>query len=446
MKVFEPTCTFPSEAPSGFVDDANLRSTMDVVWSCLSIIFLSTCRYICSAGRWGWMGIMLVFPEYLVGTSATNLFSAWINTPHLKELVDQDGVPWTLSHTILAELGGIAIRFSDASQQPSLHAQTIPDFLRSFQKNQSSYLQNLGDIPWEPYKPHVLLAANAPTKPDLPPRLVNNYRANHIAPLHGNIWILDSYQLILARRLGVVGQLPYIRAEEIADRSKTDGIVRLIAAIQVLWLAVQLVVRRVHDIPFTALEISTVAFSSCAFIIYLIEWHKPKDISLPIYLDTSAVVTPDVFSQIADAVPVVFLQARHYYMPQSGFHLVHQDRFARKHLDQLMVVMTMVAIVLFAGIHLFVWDSHFPTPTERLLWRIAAITMAVAPISSAVLVSLESVLFQRTLYMSVGSVAVLTPIYLASRMFIMVESFRSLYFMPPEAFIATWTSNAPHVG
>ncbi|KAK4210886.1 hypothetical protein QBC37DRAFT_428052 [Rhypophila decipiens] len=42
MKVFGPTCTFPSEAPSGFVDDANLRSTMDVVWSCLSIIFLST--------------------------------------------------------------------------------------------------------------------------------------------------------------------------------------------------------------------------------------------------------------------------------------------------------------------------------------------------------------------------------------------------------------------
>jgi hypothetical protein len=41
MKTFQPNCTFPPPGPT-FVSGPNVRSTFDIVWSCLSVIILST--------------------------------------------------------------------------------------------------------------------------------------------------------------------------------------------------------------------------------------------------------------------------------------------------------------------------------------------------------------------------------------------------------------------
>ena len=451
------------------------------------------------------MGIMLAFPEYLVGISTTNLFASWVNTPELKELAEVDNVPWSLTHTILANMGGIAIRFTehskeevleqnfqktsgssdlissakpisdlercdqvprsmvhgsvmqpeteveqadvsstakadDASSQRTLpRSEGMPKFIQDFQKNQERHLRGLGEIPWAQFRPHLALAANA--------RLTTHWPTQNIdmATLHGNIWILDSKQLALARRSGVIQKLPSLTEEEIADRSKSDGLVRLLAVVQVLWLAVQLIIRRFAKIPFAALEISTVAFSSCAFIIYMTEWSKPKDVGVPFYLDTDAVVSPAVFSLIAKAAPTIFLQARHYYIAQSGVHQVVEGQFHKKDVDRLMILTSILSIALFGGIHLFAWDLEFPTHIEKLLWRSAALTVAVAPTISALLVLLESIISHRTDKISKWSVMVLGPAYLAARLFIIVESFRSLYFLPPKAFISTWAANAPYI-
>jgi len=37
-------------------------------------------------------------------------------------------------------------------------------------------------------------------------------------------------------------------------------------------------------------------------------------------------------------------------------------------------------------------------------------------------------------------------IFAFARLFIIVEALRSLAYLPPGAFLATWTSNLPHVG
>jgi hypothetical protein len=36
--------------------------------------------------------------------------------------------------------------------------------------------------------------------------------------------------------------------------------------------------------------------------------------------------------------------------------------------------------------------------------------------------------------------------YLLSRLFIMIEIFRSLFYLPPEAFLDTWSGSFPHWG
>ena len=36
--------------------------------------------------------------------------------------------------------------------------------------------------------------------------------------------------------------------------------------------------------------------------------------------------------------------------------------------------------------------------------------------------------------------------YVVARLFLMFEVFRTLFFLPPGAFVATWSSSIPHVG
>ena len=528
MISFQPNCTFPITAPSGFIRSPNIRSTIDIVWTCVSVIILSTWSvlhltvppdlkpqstlqktlkklYILRR-KLSWMAIMLAFPEYLVSLSTANLFTSWVNTPGLKELAEDDEVPWSLTHTVLANLGGVAIRFSDASKrelperrsqqplttddmiaperpksvqseskqnpQPMLSnqgpqpgkegAQTstsnkgdsskgsnpstqlgsggMPKFIQDFRKSQERYLKALGEVPWAPCKLHIALAETARRTTHWPSQ------DKDLAALHGNVWILDSKQLALARRCGIIQKLPFLTIEEINDKSKSDGLVRSLAVVQVLWLAVQLMIRRIANVPFTALEISTVAFAACAFIIYLAEWPKPKDVGVPIYLDTHTIVSPSDFLLIAQAAPTVFLQARHYYTPSSAIHRVVEGKFQQKHVEWMIVFTTILSIALFGGIHLFAWNLDFPTNIEQLLWRAAALTVAIAPTVSALLVLLESVVRNRTDQISKWSVIFLAPAYLSARLYIIVESFRSLYFLPPGAFISTWAANAPHVG
>ncbi|KAH6684062.1 hypothetical protein B0J14DRAFT_645981 [Halenospora varia] len=143
-------------------------------------------------------------------------------------------------------------------------------------------------------------------------KTIEIYNAKHIAPLHGNLWVWDSKQLILARQHGVIQKLPPLEVNEINDKNKSDGLVRLLAVIQVLWLAIQLIAPQVDNTSSTALEIGTLAFATCAFIIYIAEWPRPKDVNVPYYIDTNAVVSPATFSLIAEAAPISFLQVRHY--------------------------------------------------------------------------------------------------------------------------------------
>ncbi|CAM1508995.1 Fc.00g027340.m01.CDS01 [Cosmosporella sp. VM-42] len=522
MIEFTPNCTFPTTFPSGFIKAPNIRSTTEIVWSCTSIITLSTWSVLhltvppdlkpqsklqkfrkqayLLGRKLAWTGIMLAFPEYLVGISTTNLFACWINDPRLEELARDDDVPWSLTHTILANMGGIALRFSEPDRrtrpgqscrpeddpdeailasepntntgeyelaslsssqeirvafsgqssqtqllQPDYSVASPPDFLHDFRKSQENHLRGLGDAPWKPFGPHLALATRARTDTREVLGSAKHYKAKHIAPLHGNTWILDSKQLALARIHGVIPKLPCLEENEINDKSKSDGLVRLLALLQVLWLAIQLIIRRAEGYPFSALEVSTLAFSSCAFIIYVSEWPKPKDVGVPFYVDTDAVVSPEAFAIIAEAAPISFLQARHYYIPQSVVHQVFEGCYQKKHIDRIIILTSIISTMLFGGLHLFARNLELPSHIEKYLWRGSALTVAIAPTVSALLVPLESVLFHRIDRYTKWSVTVLGPLYLFGRLFIIVESYRSLCFLPPGAFISTWASNVPHV-
>lgn len=545
MEKFSPNCTFPTTS-NVYVEGPNLRSTTGIAWSCASIVILSTWSVLCLPvppdvrpksmtdflrkelflfrRKLFWMAMMLIFPEYLLSISITNLFSCRVNQSRLKELAATDKVQWTLKHSMLADLGGIAIRFSEAprlkgctcgqspsattsnsncpagttnsedqhlacsqrpdslipklDKQPGNHecssmqpcrrqvqcdlelSSSCSDMSRShsqilrmedhekahralekFRDRQKRHLSGMGVVNWRPWEHHAALAASGPAYATR-----KWYHSQDSGPFHGNIWILDARQLILAREYGIIPSLPLVDVGEIEDKSKSDGLVTLLAILQVSWLAVQVIARRVDGVPPAPLEISTLAFSACAFVLYLVEWSKPKDVAVPFYTDTDVYVTPDAFHAIAEAAPDVFLQTRYYYMSVSSDHQMAGGRYEARHRNTMTVLTIILTTLLFGGIHLLAWDLDFPTQIESLLWKIAALSATMAPTLSGLLGLGESV-FQGTMgtrKLPLFFIALLFLVFLVARLYLVVESVRSIFFLPPEAFVATWASNIPH--
>ncbi|KAK0757925.1 hypothetical protein N5P37_009217 [Trichoderma harzianum] len=288
--------------------------------------------------------------------------------------------------------------------------------------------------------------------------------------------------------------MPKIKEEAIDDKSKSDGLVKIIAVLQVLWLVVQLVVRTIEDLHFTQLEITTVAFAATAVIIYSIDFIKPKDVNVPFYIDVEKAVEYDDFVATAEAAPFAYIQGKRYYMPTSTLHDIidYQDedmisdddphspecniclqwksfidstrsknnkcswrnpyKLSPKAADIFSLMIGFASATSFGGVHLFAWNSDFPTHVERLLWRISALMTIVLPyIYIATHVpyigyTVADIRKQMKLPMNIalGCIAIC---YIPCRLFLVIESFRALYYLPSEAFKATpAVMSIPHLG
>ncbi len=86
--------------------------------------------------------------------------------------------------------------------------------------------------------------------------------------LQGSIWVLDANQLRVARYYGIIEYLPDIQKEALSDRSKSDELIKFLALLQILWLIIQLIARRIRSLPSSQLEVVTVAYAACSAVTY----------------------------------------------------------------------------------------------------------------------------------------------------------------------------------
>lgn len=506
MISFKPNCTFPDGTPSGFVNNPNIRSTMQIVWSCIAIIILSTWsilhlnvpldfrrqngrqmflqRLYLTSRKVLWMIVMFVAPEGWTSLCALKMFTARHNNEILEELAKKQGVPWSQTHTVFADMGGFAICFSDRELRPTPEHDTDsledlqnsestnsrrgicqiikslrrePDFVERFQLRQRLFFGWFGKLQWKQYEKHVQIAHSIKDKLSEQGN-VATWKLQNLAALSGDIWVLDSAQLIAAVEGGIV-KLPNITKKEIDDRSKSDALVKILAILQVLWLVIQLAARKYYGLVSTPFEVGTVALSASAVILYIIEWHKPKDVHAPIYiraekLDDSERFEDTFYNVFETApypvVPFSIIPTRVYHVPNCVFHWTPKGH------DHFKVwvrggFITGVTILSFGGIHLFAWNFQFPTGVEQMLWRICAIGAILLPIPVAIAHSPFTT--QRVNGMNSFTIRLMESIqipfavfYALARLFLIVESVRSLYFLPAEAFVSTWSANFPHWG
>jgi len=465
---FKPHCTLP---PSGtnYVSGPNTRGTLTILWNCLSIIVLCTWsiqRLNVPAIRapeehtvkkmWQaildlrtkikWMAFTVLFPEYLVGRAFGERLGVKSSVRDMWHI----NAGWANVHSYMANMGHFVL-------------DTEGDLGSGRDGGTSNRDIALVTQPFE-------AEVNA-----LQDNLTKTARINS-SRLKYRYWALTTYQLRDAIQEGIVDP-PEVSASHLKKLDKGEAFVKALALIQVSYLIIQLVARKVAHLPSTQLEIATLAFSASSILTYLLSWNRPHGIEtvhvMPV--KQNAKNRKYVIESLAKFGPLYLLldhrpegtfdenlgpapipnDATHYGAELNLYWPVFQALGNDFEIATLAFAV-IIGGTLFGGLHCLAWDFSFPTYWEALTWRISSIMISVLPSLSIVPLSLwirsipwvvddEQKMSPTTrIILELILVMVFIVPYCLARVFLMFEIFRSLFFLPPEAFIDTWSGSFPH--
>jgi hypothetical protein len=470
---FDTICSAPSTTVN-YVSSADTRGTVDILWSCLFTIIACTWtvqhlnipeqREGRDPGwlgdiKWGlkrgftstkWMLATVIAPEVLLGKYLGELADAGLDLEKLRKFAAEDGVPWTLSHCFFANMGGFVLRTHASGRvgKPrNVTCQRVPDIADAPTEQGTQQESTLA------IEPDTLIV---PTSYDDegsdPPKPLEN--TDFPNPYH-----LTAGDILALRESSVLTRLPYISPDELQDRSKSDSLVRTIAVGQILWVSIQILIRAARHLAISQLEIAVVAFASCAVAMYGLNWYKPKGVEVPITImqyrgeaprqafDRRA-MTSNVSSVLTDWTTIMrtFLGR-----PAERKGAPISNVFTRSEGGSNGLGLTLGSLV-FGGIHLAAWKFEFPTRTEQILCRSASLWCTCfcvvfylcAGILALVMICSPFIGSAEDRVIDVAQIVLLFT-YVVARLFLLVEVFRTLCFLPPGAYVATWASNVPHI-
>jgi hypothetical protein len=270
---------------------------------------------------------------------------------------------------------------------------------------------------------------------------------------------------------------------DIKDKSKVDVFTKALTIMQILWLVISVIARAVYHLPCSQLEILTLAFAACAVPTYAALWYKPKDVDTPVYIEAHAGGYESLRSTLWRNIGLDSFISDTFDVRS---HRVLEDRISNdsyqrsdKAKVQSVTIWLAIATLVFGGIHIAAWNFDFPTPAERILWRVCSILSSTLPSVLLVIDALNAkmqVLRDRgieedfdpeddigavvyradcltTLLCSccgsiVHSLLVLafTTLYMLSRLAVIALALSSLRSMPDGVYKTTWAKNIPSIG
>ncbi|KAK3293851.1 uncharacterized protein B0H64DRAFT_398826 [Chaetomium fimeti] len=421
--VFSPECSQPTTTYN-FVSGPDTRGTLEILWSSLFTIFACTWaiqhpnipeqrdgRYPGWTDdiRWGlkglWENIKLAFytvvaPEVIITVATNDLLMAREDCHVINADFEHDNVPWGLSHSFYANMGGFVIRVTKGSSDTLFH-----------------------------HNPYHLVTAD----------------------------------LLSLRRNGYLKRLPYMAEEQLLDRSKADPVIKAIAIAQILWSVFQIIVRAFRHLTISLLELATVAFAVCAIIIYILCWKKPKFVQTTITVLEYTDEIPLEVLRLLDAdrgtsivkqflIPSRFRSSsRRRAESIPGSPVGNQTSQWAQSMRVRSIVTSAVglgAAAVFGAVHVAGWNFAFPTTVEKVAWQCASLYttgfVLVAASGFALATFAGRVLGKEGKSVVRLGMSLVMWVYLFARLFILVEIFRTLFFLAPDAHVSTWASDIPH--
>ena len=481
MRVFQPQCTIPEEGPA-FIQQPNVRSTMDIVWSSVFIIFLctwsilhlnvppqirplppaknfwETCRRSYFEGWYRfrrksvWMVLTMLAPEYIFSQALrTNWCARKVSkliTDFLDGKKEDEEVRWTMTHSYYANMGGFVVKFDQDIPAPgndallTQHKDETARWMKLMIDKCHQGYPSLGPFDWTVHAGHYKLAR----------KWLQSHETDHsdrygARVLMGDVWTLSARQLLEARKIGIIDRFPTITEAEIKDKNKNDPLVKLLVMAQVLWLTIQLIIRAATGRQSSQLEVTALAFAVCAFFTYLLLLQQPKDISTPTAIHATRSPTYEEFCDIVFYSGPSGLFSREW---NALHYAISTDRTPYVNGEEPETLPTYnLAMVVFSAIHLIAWNFHYPNDTEQLLWRISALFTTVVPLIAVFLTytalgeDTKSVTFSK---IGAGFILASAVVFPIPRLYLLVEAFRSTYFLPPTTYTGTWANSIPHIG
>jgi hypothetical protein len=460
--VFETTCKTPTTNVN-FVSSPDSRGTLDILWSSLFTIFACTWtiqhlnvpeqREGRDRGWKGdlkwmlkgvytsvkWMLLTMVAPEIVIGKALADLMQAKEDLKELLKFAEDDHVPWTLAHTYYANMGGFVVR--SRVGENILLGPHVGDATRN-----GDHTDTTASAEHPPRAPDAIdIAKLDHSDPgSFPAKEMPGYDD---IPDQDSLFYLDALVLRKLRREKIIPKLPSITEGELEDKSTSDSFVKAIAIVQISWATLQIIARAARKLPISQLELAVLAFAACAVVIYGLYWTKPKGIRCTTtILQYQHQIPLDILSKIKR--PEYYSFVRWFFTENDlGWQGPIRNDSTSDNGDGvawLLIAMTFGA-VLFCGIHVAAWNFTFPTRTEAIFWRCASIyatafmpTIIVLGLIGHFLGFVQDIVNKAIL--PLGSI-----LYLVARLFLLVEVFRTLCFLPHRAYLSTWATNIPHV-
>lgn len=244
---------------------------------------------------------------------------------------------------------------------------------------------------------------------------------------------------IIAGRIGG----PPISENELKSRGASDSLIKLVAILQIICFALQTLFRAIGHDDITAIEIMTVAFVVCSIFTYGFFWHQPQNVEYPVILhirDVAAVADDE--NGLEENPGLSTMEEERSELSPA----LHQPRRMRSRFYDLIGedvpdALLCTFAVGFGAMHCLAWNSPFPSPKERLLWRICSVASTALPVPIIIALKYTTNSSWFTLVCSVFG----PPLYISARIFIIYLAFMSLRVLPASAYqTVTWTNYIPH--
>ena len=281
-----------------------------------------------------------------------------------------------------------------------------------------------------------------------------------------------------------------ITEEEILDRAASSSLSKALLIVQVAWFCMNCASRLFQHLPLSLLEVSTAAHAFCTLLTYVVWWSKPMNVATPILLrekearevyallkcsddehnkalvmaqtraagHPSTLTGPDGSEKIVLAAGALqhllptperpphtqFYSSGRMLAPGTGDNKLPNAEFS---------VFTSIAIapILYGLMHFLAWSDQFPTPLERLLWRVSSLVVTCSGLVEVILgffggqwdgrYGTGNVISKGLLFFTT-----IVPIaYVLASGFLIVESVRQLSFLDDAAFqLPAWSNYWPH--
>jgi hypothetical protein len=493
-KTFETICSTPNTTVD-YVSSADTRGTLEIIWSCLFTIF--ACAWAVQhlnvpeqredrdpgwRGdiKWAvkrtwtsavWLVVTIIAPELVYAKNVGDWQDVRIIDldgsrrcvlSELQDFARTDGVPWTKTHSMFANMGGFVVRSFDTGCRGITESarETVDPPFEEIASISGSTLQDQTDIRTTDQEVRIESVVNLEPEGIAVPE--ENLESGNLAN-EPKIYYLIGPDILDLRRSGILPRLPYIPKEELYDKGKRDGFVLFIAVSQTLWMVAQMISRAYRHLAISQLEVAAMAFAAISTIIYLGNWSKPKGVRVPYTLLSYHGAVPFSFSE-----KLVWRRKKPYdistfekLISKLGLRKTHRSNSLTAPIpnsrnlqaDLLLLYNSLqIGALVYGSVHIAAWHFVFPTYTEKVLWQLTSLLLTISCtlfLTSLLYVWMCSRCFclpERLDYVPVKiTAAVCILAYILGRLFLIAESFRALLFLPPSAFVATWVTNIPHV-